>query len=457
MKRVLAVSASLALLGIAVACGNSSSSSQTEAQNDQQGRVFVTGEDAPLPSVLAFNINLDKITLSNGLTSFTVFSTSQAVDFARLLGLRTLVGFSAVTPATYSSATIQLSNPVISYLDLSTSPPSVATIGGTLTQSTVTVALSKPLVVGPNGLAGLHMEFDLRQSLQVNSTTGQLTGMVNPQFDLRPVKAADPDALITDLRGGLVSVGSSSFLLQRIGGDDITIDVNSDTQYSGTNTLGTLVPPAVIEVDGTAQGDGSVLAREVEVITTAKAFLSGRIVTVSPSSGPAQIVTLLVGEELPAVSNIQVGFPVTLDVSGVTDYDIRHFDTFFTEFLFNASSMVVGQRIAVGGSMDADQNFVPARIVLRRQGTVGDLVLNSVTINGGDRGSFELQNHSLFGYLLGTPLTVETGDNTVFLNINGLGGIQSGGSMKLAASGLILKDPTSGNPQLWARTVAVLP
>ncbi|HXY49651.1 MAG TPA: DUF5666 domain-containing protein [Terriglobales bacterium] len=457
MKRVVAVSALLALLGIAVACGNSSSSSQTGPQNDQPGGVFVTGEDAPLPSVLAFNTNLDKMTLNNGSTSVTILSTSQTVDFARLLGLRTLVGFSPVTPGTYSSATIQLSNPVISYLDLGTSPPSVATMSGTLTRSTVTVALSKPLVVGQNGLAGLHMEFDLRQSLQVDSNTGQLTGVVNPQFDLRPVKPADPDAEITDLRGGLVSVGSSSFVLQRIGGHDITIDVNSDTQYSGTNSLSTLIPPAVIEVDGIPQGDGSVLAREVEVITTDKAFLSGRIVTVNPSSGPAQTVTLLVGEELPAISNIQVGFPVTLDVSGVTDYDIRHFDTFFTEFLFNASSMVVGQRIAVGGSLDANQNFVPARIVLRRQGTVGDLVLNSVTITSGNRGSFELQNHSLFGYLLGTPLMVETGDNTLFLNINGLSGIQSGGSMTLAASGLILKDPTSGNPQLWAHTVAVLP
>ena len=95
--------------------------------------------------------------------------------------------------------------------------------------------------------------------------------------------------------------------------------------------------------------------------------------------------------------------------------------------------------------------------MLRRQGTVGDLALNSVTITSGNRGSFELQTHSLFGYLLGTPLMVETGDNTVFLNINGLSGIQSGGSMRLAASGLMLKDPTSGNPQLWAHTVAVLP
>jgi hypothetical protein len=457
MKRFLAVSALLVLLGVAVACGNSSSSSQTAAQNSQQGAVFVTGEDAPLPSVLAFNINLDKITLNNDSTSVTVLSTSQTFDFARLLGLRTLVGFSAVMPGTYSSATIQLSNPVISYLDLGTSPPSVATINGTLTSSTVTVALNKPLVVGQNGLAGLHMEFDLRQSLQVDSTTGQLTGIVNPQFDLRPVKAAAPDAEITDLRGGLVSVGSSSFVLQRIAGQDITIDVSSNTQYNGTNNLSTLVPPAVIEVDGTVQADGSVLASEVEVITTDQAFLSGRIVTLNPASGPAQTVTLLVGEELPAISNIQVGFPVTLEVSGVTDYDIRRFDTFFSEFLFNASSMVVGQRIAVGGSVDANQNFVPARIVLRRQGVVGDLVLSSVTITGGNRGSFALQNHSLFGYLLGAPLTVETGDSTVFLNINGLNGIQSGGSMKLAASGLILKDPTSGNPQLWAHTVAVLP
>jgi hypothetical protein len=178
---------------------------------------------------------------------------------------------------------------------------------------------------------------------------------------------------------------------------------------------------------------------------------------VNPTSGPAQTVTLLVGEELPVIANIPVGFPVTLDVSGVTDYDIRHFDNWFTDFLFNNSSMVTGQRIAIGGSLDANQNFVPARIVLRRQGVVGDLVLNSVSIVSGNRGSFQLQNNALFGYLTGGPLTVQTGDITLFLNVNGLSGIQSGGSMKLAAGGLLLKDPNSGDPQLWAHVVAVRP
>jgi hypothetical protein len=127
---------------------------------------------------------------------------------------------------------------------------------------------------------------------------------------------------------------------------------------------------------------------------------------------------LLVGEEPPAIANIPVGFPITLDVSSVTDYDIRHFDNWFTEFLFNSSSMVTGQRIAIGGSLNANQNFVPARIVLRRPGVVADLVLNSVTVVSRNQGSFQLQNNALFGYLTGGPLTVQTGDGTLFLKVS---------------------------------------
>jgi len=321
MKRFLPVVLLLLLATLPLACGGGNTSSNG-SMGGPQASVFITGEDAPLPSVLACNVTLNSITLNNGSTDVSVLSRPQTIDFARLLGLRTLVAFSNVPAGTYRSATIQLSNAVISYLDLSTTPPSVATLNGTLTNS---IALKKPMVVGPSGLAGLHMEFDLRQSLAIDAS-GQVTGSVNPQIDLRPVRSADSEAVITDLRGGLVSVGTRSFVLQRIGGHDIAIDVDSNTSYSGTNNLSTLVSPAVIEVDGRVQADGSVLASEVEVVCTDAAFLSGRIVAVNPTTGPAQTVTLLVGEELPAISNLQVGFPTTMDVSAVTDYDIRRFD-----------------------------------------------------------------------------------------------------------------------------------
>src|ERR1700757_3333281 len=109
MKRLLAVSALFGLLAFAVACGSSgSSSSVTATQNNQQSAVFVTGEDAPLPSVLAFNVTLNSITLNNGSTDVPVLSAPQTIDFARLLGLRTLVAFNTVPSGTYGSATIQL-------------------------------------------------------------------------------------------------------------------------------------------------------------------------------------------------------------------------------------------------------------------------------------------------------------------------------------------------------------
>ena len=155
--------------------------------------------------------------------------------------------------------------------------------------------------------------------------------------------------------------------------------------------------------------------------------------------------TLLVGEELPAISNIQVGFPTTIDVSAVTDYDNRRFDNWFTNFMFNDSSMVVGQRIAMGGTIDTSTgNFVPGRIVLRRQGVEGDLVQGSVDIVSGNQGSFQVQNNRMMGYLLGGPLTVQTGNLTLFFNINGLSDLQSGGSLTVAGGGLMLKDPASG-------------
>jgi hypothetical protein len=186
--------------------------------------------------------------------------------------------------------------------------------------------------------------------------------------------------------------------------------------------------------------------------------VSGRIVAVNSTSGPAQTVTMVVGEEMPVMSSLPVDSVITLDVSQVSTYDICFFGNWFTNLLFDNSSMVVGQRIFVGGNFDSTTNtFTPQMISLRLQGVVGDLVTGTVNISSGNRGSFQMQNNFLLGYVLGAPLTVQTGNVTTFVNVNGLSGMQSGGSMHLVAGGLVLKDQTSGNPQLWAGRVKVLP
>ncbi len=446
-----------------IGCGGGSAS--TGGTSTAQGSVFITGADTPLPSVLAFTVTINSIAVNNSSGSATVLSTPTTVDFARLLGLRTLLGFNAVQPGTYNSATIVLANPVISYLDLGQNPPGVGTINGSFasggTTTTITVAFTRPMIVTENGLSGLHLDFDLRQSVKLDAAQ-QITGVIDPHLFLKPVAPQDEDALITDLRGGLVSVNvaGNSFVIQRPGGRQITIEVNSNTTFNGGNTLSTLATPAVIEVDGRVQNDGSILATSVEVVVTTHAYVAGRIISVNPGSGPVQTVTILVGEEVPDMTAVQVGMPLTVDISQVQDYDICRLGNWLTSFVFNNSSLVPGQRIGIGGTLDTTTNpatFVPRRIVLRRQGVVGDLVLGSVVINNGNQGSFQIQNNALLGYLLGGPLDVSTSNMTRFLNVNGLAGLQSGGAMKLATWGLILKDSTTGNPRMYAHGVAALP
>lgn len=460
MKRILSFAALTGILVTAIACGGGpASSGGQKGSSSNPTAVFITGEDAPLPSVVSFFVTINSITLNNSSGNVTVLSTPTTVDFGRLVGLRSLLGFSTVAPGTYTSATFNLTNPVINYINLSTNPPSLGTIQGTLTVSAVTVNFPQAMVVSPNGLAGLHMDFDLHDSLQVDQT-GQVTGQVNPVIFIKAVSASAADGQITDFTGSVVSVSSStnSFLLQGPWGFQEKIAVNSSTQYNGSWTLGSLSAGAIVSVVGEVQPDGSILASAVEVITTDKAFISGRLLQVNPSSGPVQTITMYIGEELPAMSgNFALGQVVTFDVSAVQTYDVSFINNWLTNFVFDDSSMVAGQRIFVGGTWSSSTTtFTPDLISLRRQGVVGLLVANSVTVNNGNAGTFQLQNNGLLGWVAQGPFTVNTNNATLFFNVSGLSSLSNAGTTPIAVGGLVLKNPTSGLPEVYAHRVIEL-
>ena len=299
MKKIFALTAA-ALLATLVLVGCGSNSSTTLSQGAQPANVFVTGEDAPLSSVVGFDLTINSITLNGKNNSPQVISTPTTVDFARLLGLRSPLAFNAVPADTYSSATFVLANPVISYVDMTQTPPALNKINGTLPQSpyTLTVNFPKPMVVGSNGLAGLKAELDIRQSVAVDGT-GQVTGVVNPVIYVKATKASDPDGQVTDLMGGLVSVNtaSNSFVLQGPYGRQLTIYVNSSTQFNSGWSINDLATPAFVAVQGAFQADGSLMASGVEVITTAQSFLSGRVLAMTTNaSNQVQQITMWVGE-----------------------------------------------------------------------------------------------------------------------------------------------------------------
>jgi hypothetical protein len=461
MKRAMLFALLLAIAAT-IGCGGASNSNQNFQQNSS-APVYITGEDAPSSSVVGFNVTIDKITLNNSTSTVTALSTPEAVDFARLVGLRTLLAFNTIPQGTYDSVTFTFENtnpqPQISYVNVNSVPPSVQTMTGSFSQTMVTVPFpaGSPLVVSSNGLAGLRIDFNVDDSLA--TTGGQINGTINPVMNVWAVSASEEVGEITDFTGNVVSVNApSSFQMQGPYGMPRTIDVNSNTQYNGSYSINSLTTNAIVSVVGDMQADGSILAKYVDLITTDKAFISGRILAVNPGSGPATSVTMWVGEELGTSGVIPVDTVATIDLSSVSQYDICFFDNFLTGQVFNNTSLIVGQRIFVGGTVNGSV-FTPDLVSLRRQGVVGALVANSVTINGGsgsNLGYFQMQNDALMSYSAGGPFTVYTGNTTVFENIDGLSGLQAAGTPNLIARGLVFKN-ASGKPVVVAGRVRVLP
>ena len=248
----------------------------------------------------------------------------------------------------------------------------------------------------------------------------------------------------------------------------MTVAVNSSTTFNQGFSLATL--PAVgtfIALQGTAQKDGSILASDVEVITTDSSFVTGRVLAFTATAGAVQTVTLWV-DEIGGGTTDWLDTVQTINVAAVTEYNVCPFNNtgITTTGMFDATKVVLGQRIIVGGTF-VDPVFAPDLISLRRQGVYGTVVPASVVVTSGSAGTFQISNTDLLGYTLTAPLAVNTvagtgltQGNSADLTLAGLGTATATDSVGVVARGLVLKDPISGDPVLWAhrvREVEVVP
>ena len=267
-------------------CGGGASSSGPTSQ--EQASIYTVGTDAALPSVVSCEVTVSGITLNNGSTNVSVLSQPQIVDFAQLSGLHQLLDLTAVPTGTYTSATITIASPVIGYINTTNNPPTISTINGTLSQSSVTVNFSDPVVVSNADLFGLRIEFDLRQSLQTDSN-GQATGAVNPVFEVALLDSANSQVAIDDFHGGVVGVtGSNSFTIQGPHGRQWTVVTDDSTMLDDANTsVNSFTTNTIVEVSGTLDPvTHSIDASEVEVVSNDDFFMGGLFTSIRPAMDP---------------------------------------------------------------------------------------------------------------------------------------------------------------------------
>jgi hypothetical protein len=440
-------------------------STPVQAQN---GSVFVTGTDAPLPSVVSFQVDITGITVSDGTNPpVSVLSNTQTVDFARLNGLHTLLDLNTIPAGTYTGVTVTLANPQIGYLNLTnpqTNPPTRPTIStlnsttspaASLTQSSVTITLASPLVVSANNIIGLSFDFDLHKSIQVDMN-GQITGAVNPNLDLRAITPDDADAYIDEFVAGVVSVnaGGNSFVIQGPHGRQFTVNVNDQTEFENGESLADLTTTSIVQISGTLDRTSAAFLADTVGIVSQNGFYAGGLVTfVDPATGAANDFDLYVRSTLPTGTGFQTGQISTINLTGDEKFFIYWWHLKFPSFLFNSSLMVPGQRVSVGGPFSNGAVTVK-RVVLRHEGHVGTWVVGSTDTGAS---TFQFNSSGLAGVLFNGPVTVYCTPFTNFRGgLNSLGDLTGTTALNLRVVGLVLKDPISGQPVFVARRVEKL-
>ncbi|MGO8758325.1 MAG: DUF4382 domain-containing protein [Terracidiphilus sp.] len=450
----------LAAAALLIAGCSSTTTATTQQSNTPTGPAFLIGTDAPMASVVSFQATVESVTLTNSSGSTTSLITgTPTVDFARFNGLQGLVDMTDVPQGTYTGVTITLGSATIGYLDTTKTPPAISTMPVTYSptsSSTVSVTLNKSLVVANGGApVGLRIDFDLAKSIAVDSN-GNITGDVDPTFDVRTVARTDTGAHIDELIGAVVTVPStttepSSFVIQGPHGEQFTVDTSSTTDWDGDASLSTLTTNSIVQVAGQLDpADQTLDADEVAVLSDSGFYAGGLVTYVTPSSGAASSFDFYVRSVLPDSTGVQLGDIAQVNLTGSEKYFIYWMRNPMTQFLFNSAALTPGQEIGVGGkdSGAASASAVTVnRIHLRDWGYNGTVVKGSQ--NSG-QGLFQMKVTGFAGQVVSSNVTVYLGPACDFrYGFGAFGDLTDGTNVRVV--GLLLN--LNGNLVMVARHV----
>jgi Domain of unknown function (DUF5666) len=465
IKSVPLASGLLATVALFVAGCTSSMTTESLNPSGQTGPAFVIATDAPLASVLSFSVPVSVCATNSGGTCVPLNSGMPTVDFARFNGLQTLLDMNDVPMGTYSSISITLGTPTIGYLNIpgGGGAPTIQTETGTYPGSTSTYTytqtLTNPLVVPGTGgePVGLRVDLDLTKTVQVSG--GNFTGQVTPTFNIKTVGIGDSGGYVDTFIAAVVSTNAAgqSFVIQGPHGGQFTVSVSGSTEWEDNESISSLTTSSIVEVSGTLdKADATLDADDVAILSQNGFYAGGQITYVNPSSGPATSFDLYVRGTLPTGTGVSLGQIAQVDLTGNEKFFIYWWHNPLTQFLFNDSTLLPGQHVSVGGPASGATNgnaVTVNRVVLRHWGFNGTVVANSVNTS---TGTFQMQITGFAGLLVPQTVTVYTAGKTEFRNgFTGMSSVTAGADVRVV--GLLLKDPTSGNPVLLAHYIDEMP
>ena len=440
------LAAALVAASAVTGCGGGSSA-PPPGTNPGTGSAVVQMQDAPLDNLVKFEITLVSITLNPGNVS--VVSSPVEVELTSLQLQSELIRLASnVTAGSYTSVTIQFSNPEIKFCPdppTACTPQSIQEVNPPLQAMSVTKDASINIPNG--GSVGLLIDFDLRASI-VGGVTGPITG-VNPVFTVSVVNVgAQQDEL--EATGRVVSVNrtsatSGSFVLEVSENcQQVTLTVDASTVFedfseaSLANSFESLAANQMVEAEADVRLDGTLLAKEVELEDTEnEEKAEGVIVGVSRGvGGDVTSFTLVAHEVVPCSAAALTDDTITVTIGAtLPEFRIDEGELSVDPSLFDdPSDLSVGQKVEVDPVGSMGTSITAEEIKLKDQ-TLGG------TVNGAPAPpDFELAPSSTLVQGVDASVTVETSSQTEFDGVSGVSGLTSGQALRVR--GLLFWDGT---------------
>jgi hypothetical protein len=465
--------ASVAAIGILIqsGCGGSGATLHVVAT---PGTIAVFGGDAPqCSSVISFVVTISGLTLTpqSASSPVSVLPAGQAVtvDFASLMDFATMFSVSNIPPNTYNALGITLSNPQLTYLDTSTTPPSLKKIAPTMTSLTINLNLDPAVTIASSGTVGLQLDFNLLNSLSISNN--QFT--VTPTFtaNLASASGSNGFAELDELSGLVQSLSTSStnpsfvgsFTISSPNALTLTINVSSSTTFAGVSGLSGLTLGTFVETEAFLNASANIVANSVvaeaqEDQASGEAAFAGLITSVTPASGNATQFTLFVEGENPDVSSrVALFSPLTFNIASSTSFGLTAQAADFANFSFGSANLAAGQRVVVHGTLPSGsgtaQTATARSVFLGLQSVLGNLSTNpstpvTISTDGVDGGFTLVPCAPLFQP---AQITVLAAQQTTYVGISNLSSLNTTGTHFLLVKGLLFNEQstTSFGVESW--------
>lgn len=428
--------------------------------------------DVPICNAITAAVVIQDLNFSQsqGGGSATYLNTTSAFAPEIRLNLQQLRDFSTVLYAapvkegSYDQANLSFELGQLAAYDPLLSPP-VHTFPVTFTTSAPVLTINPPLVITAGKANVMVLDFDVLRMLGTDSS-GNLNGLVTPVANITQLLATGPTGAVNpngfgeldDLWGFVRSISNTntssnpiytgSFEMQLLSpstadAPQVPINLSATTQQFGFSGLNHLLPNSYVEVDAILDSEGNFGAQTVEVQAVENPFPSQS--TVTPSTALIGLITSIITDAAgnPKQINLWVRdaepddtstiamdsiFQVNLDSNPT--YQASVLGPNFANLSFGPQNLTVGQELVVHGAYTKPPTgsslpftVEPTAIYLKLQSMQG--TLNSMLQIGSDdiTGVFILT--PCCSLLNGVPIYVVTNNQTAFVGVTGLGGINA--------------------------------